>query len=82
MENNQQNQKPAPDRKKVLMTMVDAGTEFAVMIALPLIIFLVLRAKLHKQGSVAFTVVGILLALTITVVTIGIKINKIKKDLK
>jgi hypothetical protein len=75
---------PAKDKQKVVGLMLfEAGIEFAVIIALPLIAFTLLGKWLDtKHNTHAYVIIGILLALAISVAGITKKIKDYQKILE
>ncbi len=75
---------PSKDKQKVVGLMLfEAGIEFAVIIALPLIVFTLLGKWLDtKHNTHAYVIVGILLALSISVAGITKKIKDYQRILK
>jgi len=74
---------PAKQKQQVVGLMLfEAGIEFAVLIAAPLIVFILLGKWLDNKYHTHFIVIiGILLALTVSVVGITKKIKDYKKIL-
>ncbi len=86
MENNinpPQENKPGeqkPGRKVMGFMLFEAGMEFALLIAVPLIAFVLLGKWLDARWHTKFVVIiGILLALTISCFSIAKKIKDYKK---
>ncbi len=83
MENPSQEQKPnqpKPDKKVIGFMMFEAGIEFAMLIAFPLIGFILLGKWLDNRWHTHFIViVGILLALATSTMAIAKKIKDYKK---
>lgn len=75
---------PGKDKQKIVGLMLfEAGMQFAVMIALPLILLVLLGKWLDaKHNTHTYVISGILLALTISVVGIGKKIKDYKEILE
>jgi hypothetical protein len=86
MENLPQDPKnePGKEKQKVVGFMLfEAGIEFALLIALPLIAFILLGRWLDTKWHTHFVVIiGILLALAISVVGITKKIKDYQRMLK
>ncbi len=74
--------KQPPEKKVLWFTLVDAGIEFALMIALPLLIFVFIGKRYNLLHSVIYVIIGLLLSFSVTSLTIGRKINEIRKKLK
>ncbi len=74
---------PGKDKQKVVGLMLfEAGMEFAGLIAVPLIGFILLGRWLdHKYNTHFIVIIGILLALTVSVLGIAKKIKDYKKIL-
>ena len=74
---------PSKNKQKIVGLMLfEAGIEFAVIIALPLIAFTLLGKWLDaKHNTHAYVIVGILLALALSVAGITKKIKDYKKIL-
>lgn len=72
------------DKKQLLMlTTFSFATEFGFVIALPIIGLGLLGKWLDKHYHVTyFVLIGVLLALTISVIWIGRRIADIRKDMK
>ncbi len=79
-----QETKPPKDKQKVVgLLMLEAGTEFAFLIAVPLIAGLLIGKWLDKKyNHHFFVIIGILLGITITCVAVGQRIKDYKKMLK
>ena len=77
-------QEPKKDKQKVIGFMLfEAGIEFALLIALPLLGFIYLGRWLDaKWGTRFLVIIGILLALTVSCLGIYQRINQYKKLLK
>ncbi len=70
-------------QRKAAMLLIEAGTEFAVIIALPLVGFILLGKWLDaKYQHHFFVVIGILAALALSSYMIYKKIKQIKDLLK
>jgi F0F1-type ATP synthase assembly protein I len=76
--------KPAKDKQKIVgILMLEAGIEFAFLIAVPLIAGLLLGKWLdRKYNQHFFVIVGILLGITITCIAVYQRIKDYKKMLK
>lgn len=77
-------QKDSKEKQKVVGLMLfEAGIEFAVIIAAPLIIFVLIGKWLDtKHNTHAYVIIGILLALAISVAGITKKIKDYQKILE
>ncbi len=62
--------------------MMEIGIEFALIILAPLLVFIKLNSSFNKNHSPIFAIFGLLLALAISATAIGIRINKIRKQIK
>ena len=79
----QQTNKPEDKQKIVGLLMLEAGTEFAFLIAVPLIAGLFLGKWLDKKyNNHFFVIIGILLGITITCVAVSQRVKDYKKMLK
>lgn len=79
----QQTNKPEDKQKIVGLLMLEAGTEFAFLIAVPLIAGLFLGKWLDKKyNHHFFVIIGILLGITITCVAVSQRVKDYKKMLK
>ena len=76
--------KQAKDKQKVVgVLMLEAGTEFAFLIAVPLIAGLLIGKWLdRKTNHHFFVIIGILLGITITCIAVYQRIKDYKKMLK
>lgn len=79
-----QNQEKQPENNKNFSGagLMELGTEFALIILAPLLVFIKLNSSFNKNHSPIFTITGLLLALAISATAIGIRINKIRKQIK
>lgn len=77
-------QKLAKDKQKIVgVLMLEAGTEFAFLIAAPLIAGLLFGKWLDKKyNHHFFVIIGILLGITITCIAVSQRIKDYKKMLK
>jgi len=76
--------KQAKDKQKVVgVLMLEAGTEFAFLIAVPLIAGLLIGKWLdRKTNHHFFVIIGILLGITITCIAVYQRIKDYKKMLQ
>ena len=79
----QPNSQKNPQQKAVMVLMAEAGMEFAVLIAAPLIAGIFAGKWLDKKyNHHFFVIIGILLGLAVTCVAIYRRINDYRKMLK
>lgn len=83
-----ENQEKRPENPKINgknlfgIGLMEIGTEFALIILAPLLVFIWLNKNFNHSQSKIFTIIGLLLALAISATAIGIRINKIRKQIK
>ncbi len=72
-----------PKNQLTIMKVYGFAIQFGFVIALPLLAFIYIGKYLNERyDSKYFVLIGILLALTLTIIWITKRINQIRKDLK
>ena len=80
---NQTNAKKAMSQKQLAFNMAGAGTEFALEIAVPLLVFIKwFEPKFNpNHQSKLFMASGLLICLALSAIAVGITINNYRKKL-
>lgn len=75
-------QQPKDKSALTTMKMLSFATEFGFIIAIPLLIFIFIGKYLNnKYGHTYFTIIGILLALTVSTIWMYRKIKEFKDEI-